>query len=166
MRLALLPVVFLFLLPGYTYAQDVTGLTTADADVLKDVGPMVVFVDDLPRDFESLGLRRDDIQRDVELKLRLAGITIYDDDESGYLYVVIGGTCDRICGSSVRISYREQVFVLRGDEYIEVYSPATWETAGVVGIVGSDNLKRSIRDSVKDMVDEFVNAYLTANPKR
>jgi len=87
MRLALVPVVFLFLLPGYAYAQV---LHVIDADVLKGIGPIAVGVESLPPDFESLGLRRDDIQRDTELKLRLAGIAI-DVDESDFFYVSLGG---------------------------------------------------------------------------
>jgi len=33
-----------------------------------------------------------------------------------------------------------------------------------VGTVGRDNL-RDIRNSTKDRVDEFINAYLSVNPK-
>ena len=128
MRLALLPVVFLFLLPGYTYAQDAATLRTRDAGVLKDVGLIGVIVEDLPLDFESLGLQRNDIQRDVELKLRLAGITIDDDftiDEN-HFYVRLGGACTSVtCGYSVRIYYIESVFVSRGDEFKEVVGAVT-----------------------------------------
>ena len=152
----------LALLPAYTHAQDTS---IFDAGVLKDVGPLHVFVNYANPDFEGLGLRRDDIQRDVELKLRLAGITI-GDDFFDYLYVNVSGVCPSdsgVCGYGITVDYNEVVFVLRGDEYRTVIS-STWDAVGETGTVGSGNLA-SIRDGVKDMVDEFVNAYLTANPK-
>jgi len=164
-RLALLPVFFLFLLPGYTYAQDILG--GSDARILKDVGPMDVVIELLPSDFESFGLHEYDIQRDVELKLRRAGITIDDYELSEYLYVFVRGMCrsSGICGYSIDISYTELVIVQRGDEEIRVLT-ATWEPAGIIGTVGGNNLRSSVSDDVKDLVDEFINAYLTANPKQ
>ena len=163
-RLALLPVVLLFLLPGLTYAQVLLSL---DAGVLKDVGSIDVIVEYLPDDFESFGLHGSDIQRDVELKLRLAGITI-DDDESGYLYVNVSGVCPSdagACGVTIEVLYREPVLVMRGNKNIKVMDATTWFALQSVGMVGDSKLQ-SIRDIVKDRVDVFINAYLTANPKR
>ena len=122
---------------------------------------------DFPDDFESFGLYRDDIQRDVELKLRLAGITIDEKEEKYLLYVNVGGLCvsSGTCGYSVKMYFTELVFVPRGDEYIEVVDAATWMPRGYTGIVGSNKLP-SVRDDVKDMVDKFINAFLTANPKQ
>jgi len=164
MRLALLPVCFFFLLP--TYAQVRTVLYTGDPGVLKDVGPIEVLVENLPSSFESFGLHRDDIQRDVELKLRLAGITI-DDDEPDYLYVNVSGNCPSdggVCGIRITVLYKEPVLVMRGGEYNEVRGATTWDAVGETGRIGSHDLQ-ALRGYVKDMVDEFVNAYLTANPK-
>ena len=166
MRPALWPVCFLLLLPAYTYAQVSTILSIGDAGVLKDVGPIEVVVEYLPSDFESFGLHRDDIRRDVELKLRLAGITI-DDEGPDYLYVRAGGKCsDGTCGFRVDVFYRETVLVLRGEEYKEIVGAATWVAVGVTGTAGSRALRSFVREHVKDRVDEFINAYLTANPKR
>lgn len=41
---------------------------------------------------------------------------------------------------------------------------STWDV-GVFGDVGKFNV-RSLRDNVKDKVDEFINAYPAANPKK
>jgi hypothetical protein len=43
------------------------------------------------------------------------------------------------------------------------YSAATWSTTAV-GTIGKDRLPQE-RDSIKDLVDQFLNAYLAVNPK-
>jgi len=40
----------------------------------------------------------------------------------------------------------------------------TWNT-GSAGFVGSQRLLDYVRQSVKDHIDRFLNAYLAANPK-
>jgi hypothetical protein len=41
----------------------------------------------------------------------------------------------------------------------------TWESTSYIGTVGAEKLS-SIRGNVKDQVDQFINAYLAANPKK
>jgi hypothetical protein len=41
---------------------------------------------------------------------------------------------------------------------------ATWQT-GSVGACSSDDLKEYVRESLRDHLDKFINAYLAANPK-
>jgi len=41
----------------------------------------------------------------------------------------------------------------------------TWSATGIIGTVGSQKLG-SVRDDVRDLTDQFINAYLAANPKR
>ena len=41
----------------------------------------------------------------------------------------------------------------------------TWSAAGVIGTVGYQKLG-SLREDVRDLTDQFINAYLAANPKR
>ena len=108
-----------------------------------------------------------DVERDVELKLRLAGITIHFALTAGTLGVNVAGACnsDGLCTYSIDLHYNEDVFVQRGDENVKIHFVATWTTLGAFGTVGSSKV-RNIRDEVKELVDEFVNAYLTANPKR
>ncbi len=41
----------------------------------------------------------------------------------------------------------------------------TWSATGTIATVGSHKLA-SLRDNVRDLTDQFINAYLAANPKR
>jgi len=54
----------------------------------------------------------------------------------------------------------------RDEDVIKVVDATTWLTAGMTGTVGADLVRSSVREEVKDRVDVFINAYLTANPKQ
>lgn len=41
---------------------------------------------------------------------------------------------------------------------------ATWQT-GAVGLSSLSHLKEKVRESLRDRLDEFINAYLAANPQ-
>jgi hypothetical protein len=50
------------------------------------------------------------------------------------------------------------------DPSIKIFAATTWDVAEL-GTVGRVNL-RSIRERIKDLVDMFINAYLSVNPKK
>lgn len=126
---------------------------------------------------ERKGLTRSQLQTDVELRLRKAGIKVLTRQERlktpGYpfLYVnvstvktpeTLGGLLGGLYGYSISVELREKVILAR-NRSIETYA-ATW-SKGVVGTVGADKL-RSVREGVGDLVDEFINDYLAMNPRR
>ena len=76
--------------------------------------------------------------------------------------VQIGVFCSHsgLCGFSVKLYLAEPVRILRNSE--EPLS-VTWASADKVGVVGTEAI-RHLRNTVKDMVDEFLNDYLAANP--
>jgi len=47
---------------------------------------------------------------------------------------------------------------------IAVFLVPTW-TTGLTGTTGNLNI-RGVRDHIKDLVDQFINAYLAVNPKK
>lgn len=110
-------------------------------------------------------LSLDAIQTDVELKLRLAGITVLQGqlakNPSPELLVALNMMEDEHDHFSFGISVRlnQQVTLTNGLKAIAT----TWST-GFFGHVGPAHT-RSVRDSIKDEVDVFLNAWLTANPK-
>jgi hypothetical protein len=105
------------------------------------------------------------IQTDVELRLRQNSIPV-DAGSDARLYVRV---------SAMPICFRDSVPA--GHAYtvtVEVDQPVilasgvttradTWTTGPLLGISGS--LSRTVRDTVRDQVDRFINAYLAANQK-
>jgi hypothetical protein len=61
---------------------------------------------------------------------------------------------------SVNISFKQTVYPAR--KPVEITGAATWTIGGIIGIT-SDLDK--IRASVKDQVEDFIQAYLAVNPK-
>ena len=62
---------------------------------------------------------------------------------------------------AVRVELKEGASVFRNGAWC---SAPTWYTANV-GACPSNNLREYVRECVRDDVDEFINAYLAANPK-
>ena len=131
-----------------------------------------VVVEDINRDAERDGLLRSTLQTDVELKLRLAGIHVvterewWDSTDSGTLYLRVGTLKHVESGLyayDIDLHLKESARRVRKPTII--LSAVTWNTPGMIGLVGVKNLSE-VRQSVRDLVDRFINAYLAANPKR
>jgi hypothetical protein len=134
-----------------------------------------VLVTILPAEAEAGGLNRSAIQTDVELKLRQAGIKVLTETEatavpgapSLYVEATLPGgkgtttTGLYACSLNVRL---EQIVRLERDPITGILAATTWSAPGIVGMVGQENL-RMLRDTIKDMVDQFINAWLSVNPK-
>lgn len=135
------------------------------AATLKGINTVYVLVEDLPPGAKVLGLAKETIQTDVELKLRLAGIRVVTREESfrlpgaPYLYVNLN-LADSAQNGGASVELKQNVFLERNGEF--AYGVATWET----GIVMRTPTAQFIRNSVKDMVDQFLNAWLSVNPKK
>jgi len=122
-------------------------------------------------------LTSEQIKTDVELKLRLTGIEILDSDKwtdnlwkttklrkVGAFLVVNVDTM--LMSNKSTIVYKVDTSVLqwaliRASTY-SCYA-VTW-TNSAFGYVGSSKYQ-IIRDSIKDEVDDFLNDYLSVNPK-
>lgn len=155
------------ILSSMVYARS----TRCEVESLRGLKGVNVTVEDLKSDIEADGLRKDSIQTDVELKLRLAGIKVLTEEEQfkepgyPYLYVNVNSVKSNLAPTyafSIEISLKQVVLLVR-DLKIRVFAAATWRK-GSVGIVGEQKVD-SIRDGVKDGVDEFINDYLSVNPK-
>ena len=147
------------LMPQTTAAQGHAATTS-----LTGINTLFVLVEDLPDGAKKLGLAPLALQTDAELKLRLAGLRVITEQESlkvpggPYLYVDVAATASG-----------DAVFVA-----VEVHQDATLElnhkvVAGVTtwqrGAVFKYPKAQDIRDDVKDFIDQFLNDWLTANPK-
>ncbi len=123
-------------------------------------------VEGLPAAVVEDGLTVEQIQTDVEVRLRKAGIRVFDSKTSGaYLYInahlVKGkGSIAGIYADNLDVTLEQPVVVLSNGA---LAVSATWSVASA-GTVGRANL-RDVRDVLADLVDEFINAFLAVNPR-
>jgi hypothetical protein len=154
---------FLFLvclvIPNQFFSQPATNLKGFDT--------LRVKVENLPPELDKLGLTKEQIQTDVETKLRQAGFTIKDIFEPA-LYISVEAIEDN-CGGfavNVRTDLIHSV-ILKKDEFFRpsdfrpLYFLATWKSANII-VVNKSNLQQ-IRDVVSNQVDKFINDYQEAN---
>ena len=136
---------------------------------LKGLTGVKIVIGDLFPVLKEGGLTEDQIRTDVELKLRMAGIRVLSNEEwpSGllpYLYVRVYGSKSEIgfVAINIYIGLKQDIILTRNPL---ISSEAfTWSTE-YTGHVGVKKIT-IIRESIKDLVDEFLNAYLSVNPKK
>ena len=130
-----------------------------------------VVVEGMNLDAEKDGLAESTLQTDVELKLRQAGIRVLTREEGfadpgfPHLYLNVGTLRIRtgFYVYCIRLELKQRVVLIRNLAITSL--GVTWQARGIVGSVGADRL-HTVRDDVRDQVDQFLNAYLAANPKR
>ena len=119
-------------------------------------------------DAQKDGLTEDQLQTDVELRLRKAGITVIGSSAQTLRVVVVAyGVRDGSAIQSYAFLFSAalvQGIALTRDPSILALGE-TWSVAGV-GTVGATRFSRYVRDTLADLIDQFINAYLEQNPKR
>lgn len=172
-------VFFTCLLCSLFPALTASAQNNADIDrrTLKGLEGVRVFAG-VAKDIEEVGLRPDVIKTDTELELRRARIRVLDTDDdftstpgSPMLFISVEGVSQSgVYGYYLSVSLSQNV-VLERDPMLRAagryqgitFSAQTWDTA-VTGVqIG--NPTANIRSSVKDLVGQFINAYLSANKK-
>jgi hypothetical protein len=156
----------LFLLSAALAVNGISNRTTLRG--LKGVG---VLVEKLPPEVEQEGLKRDQLQMEVESKVRTAGIKVLTREEAfntpgePFLYinlnVNIAKTESDIYPYSIDLLLIQKVSLLRDPE-LTSYA-ITWSTGGV-GSIGKQILSQ-LQENVESMVDVFIKVYLAENPK-
>jgi hypothetical protein len=139
-------------------------------DVLAGLQGVRVLVEHLNPKVEEYGLEAQQLQNDVELRLRQNGIKVLSEQE----YLSTLNPCLYVCVivdirpesslvvSGITLELREAVLLIR--DQTKLCMGGTWWTAST-GSVGLNNIK-TIREGVKDNVDKFINDYLAVNPKK
>jgi len=131
---------------------------------LKRLPGVVVIVEDLSSQMVDAGVNKDQIQQDVELRLRKAGIRVLSRNTSSapVIDVIIGGVkIPRTNATAYAIALTlGQRVILERDPSIKLYAQ-TWSSALSVGYVIN---RTEIRNDLGDVVDSFINDYLSQNP--
>ncbi len=112
------------------------------------------------------GLSKSKIQTDVESELRLAGIKVLTKQElkkekgQPVFYIYING----MKGPGNTLVYEIGVRLMQDASLVRkpnyTFLAPTWE----VGTIGFGD-RKNIQTDIKDKVDQFINAYLSVNPK-
>jgi hypothetical protein len=145
---------------GNTAQQGVSSLSG-----LKGVG---LVIEDIDPAIEREGFTALQIQKDMEEKLRAAGIKILSEAEltkspgMPYLYVNIFTFKDEdIYAYHITLELKQMVSLVRKPSVKQ--SVATWKISGG-GTVGAQKLP-TIRTTVGEYINAFIKAYFAANPK-
>lgn len=136
---------------------------------LRGIRGIVVVVESLGAEAIRDGLTVDNIQTDAELSLRKAGVRVIESPNAphlSYLYINANvykgkGPIEDLYTFNCSVSFEQLVTVKSND--VAAIVP-TWSVDGV-GYAGRLNMSKSIRDTLRDLVEKFLNAYLSVNPK-
>jgi hypothetical protein len=137
-----------------------------DRQTLTGLKGFSVLIESISPEANRDGLTTDQLQTDVELRLRKSGVNVLPSGSgnatlyvyahllklksiSGYVY-----TCE--------VTVHQGVIVVANNT---VSWQDTWSVADL-GIVRPENMSKVIRGTTGDLVDKFLNAYLSVNPKQ
>ena len=136
---------------------------------LKGLSGVRVVVETLRPEVEQAGLSRATIQSDVEFRLRQAGIGVLTESVRApgnpllYVILVLHQGPLGLYAYSLDVELDQLVSIVR-DGSVNPALGTTWRAYPVVGTVGASNLN-TIREDIGELVDDFVKAYLSVNPK-
>jgi hypothetical protein len=140
---------------------------------LKGLHGFHVVVERLNPELERDGLAARQIQMDIELRLRKAGIKVFSEGEANKADgpAVLRVTVDAVKGDDVLenlyavhmgVELWQGVYLYRLEKS-PAFAAATWTIRGTA-FVGREKLD-AVRSYLAGQVDEFINDYLTANSK-
>jgi hypothetical protein len=146
-------------LPAIGRAND----TESSQRSLKGIKAIGVIVEKL-RAESPKGLTEEQLQNDVELRLRNAGIAIIPSDQAvaPYLYVRVNSMqLPKSPQYVYAIGIELNQFVKIGRDMRITAIATTWEKGGT----GWTSRPEGIRDDVEEYVDKFIRAFLSVNPR-
>ena len=162
--------------------SSVFGLLTIDDEEsrktlkgLKEVYVSVNFGTEDVGELEKIGLSKEVIRTDVELRLRLAGINVaskekfhgipgipqFTVDIGAYTIGIRLFTQEKGIAYSIHVELFQDTY-LANDSTIRT-AAGTWSIGSVGFGYTNKNIVIQIRDSIKDHVDRFIGAYLSVN---
>jgi hypothetical protein len=154
-------------------AATAQGDNESSRETLRGLKEVEVLIESLTPEAEANGLDKSAIQTDVELTLRQAGIKVLTGAKAlaapgaPALYVRVSTfrrkTEPGFYSFSMEVRLEQSVRLER-DPRMRALLAATWSSSGYIGTVGSANLKE-LRNSLKDEMNQFINAWLSVNPK-
>lgn len=155
------PIALMFLLGLLTATANADDDKFARASLVGLKG-LAIVLEALPPEVEAVGLQKEQVQTDVELKLRLAGISVLAESPT-YIYIYTNFlTESEPWAYNLVVELRQNVQTEKG---IFLVGVPTWSIATLCK-GGSLNFLKSFREQLRDLMDIFINAYLSVNPKK
>lgn len=135
---------------------------------LKRIKSISVYIDDTQEAIDK-GLSVYSIQTDTELKLRQMGIKVADSEaeklnSDAVLYIQIQTYKPAKLDIYAFNIYIEIVQIAKISKTKTLIPAGTWSN-DLTGFAGGDIMPDYIRKGTNDLVDTFLNAYLSVNPK-
>jgi hypothetical protein len=163
-----------FILIGLTLSWPTVGFSfTADKrDTLRGLTDLSVLVEYLPDDVEREGLNREHLQRDIEVRLRQAGLHVLTISEvanspgAPYLYVAVYPIMTpsvNVNAYAVALTLKQLVQLSR-QPTTELFA-TTWEGPMHLGGSLGDAKVLGIRGKIFDAVGRFIVDYRDVNSK-
>ena len=153
-------ITIIVLLAVLTNAQD------SQRNNLRGIQVIEVLIQPLQSNAAGAGLNQRQLQTDVELRLRKAGLRVKDasDDLTPYLAVSVN-TVNGSGNLSNAFAVSTHVELKRAGKFGTEFIFATIWSDAFVSIGGKNRVEEGVRQQLADLVDEFINDYLAVNPK-
>jgi len=151
---------------GGTDKVSFAGDTKQERATLKGISGVLITIRDVKLRAQKFGLHESNLQTDAEIKLRLAGIKVLTETEwfkkKGMPYIDI--TVHIIDPSNTSCSYLVSVKLIQN---VRLERDPSIHSDAVTWIVSNSGVgtKEDVRSAIKDLVDKFINAYLSSNPR-
>ncbi len=160
-RIVSATVFLMVLLPATVWGVD----NKWSRETLQGINGVYLVVEVVEPEIERAGLTRVQIKADVELKLRMTGLNVLDPEEAtktpGRPWLAVYPniqTTDGVYVYATMLNLYQDVSLVRNSNRSIA---STWSTASY----GTTLSLVNIRSKIKGLVDEFLNAWLSANPK-
>ncbi|CAN5678347.1 hypothetical protein BH24ACI2_BH24ACI2_01360 [soil metagenome] len=156
----ILAVVLAFATPSKVFSQTNSAIKT-----LRGFDTLKVEVEPLAPDLEKAGITKEQIQTDVETKLRRAGFKVKKPNETVAPYVMlhvnVNSIDNGVGGFAVSVtSSINQFVILDRDKSISSLA-TTWESKSIVSVIKEK--VQGIRNFINLQMDIFINSHLKAN---
>ena len=132
---------------------------------LRGISFVWVLIESLGPEEANIGLADDAVRRDVELRLRSAGLRVISPEEAKkiavkdntFLYVNVAVTSDGLT-ATVLAQFGQAAYLLRNSSPIG--TAFTWTDVSTLSRPSPD----SVRSEIKDLVDKLLNEWLKQKP--
>lgn len=127
---------------------------------LKGLVAFNVVVEQLGPKIEGKGLTREQLQTDLELRLREAGVTI-SKNAPALLYANVAVVCkELVCAYNINLEVQQAVRLSHAPASAPVLA-TTWKS-GTTGLLLGDTLQ-VVRQGLSGQASQFLKAYVIAN---